>query len=65
VLVSLWQGLNELASELFLKRQADAVRIEDVERTLTAYLEAFERILGLPRGSLPRNQPTIGEWFGS
>jgi AcrR family transcriptional regulator len=65
VLVSLWQGLNELASELFLKRQAGAVTFEDVERTLSAYLEAFERILGLPGGALPRNQATIREWFGS
>jgi AcrR family transcriptional regulator len=64
VLVSLWQGLNELASELFLKRQANTVTFGEVERTLAAYFEAFERILGLPSGSLPRNQATIREWFG-
>jgi hypothetical protein len=61
---SLWQGLNEHASELFLKRQANTVTLEEVERTLAAYLEAFERILSLPTGSLPRNQATIREWFG-
>jgi hypothetical protein len=29
-----------------------------------AYLEAFERILGLAAGSLPRDRQTIREWFG-
>jgi AcrR family transcriptional regulator len=64
VLASLWQGLNDHASELYLKRQANTVTFEDVERTLAAYLEAFERILSLPAGSLPRPQATIREWFG-
>jgi AcrR family transcriptional regulator len=63
VLVSLWQGLNELASELFLERQAGTVTLEAVERTIAAYLEAFERILGVPSGSLPLDHATIREWF--
>jgi AcrR family transcriptional regulator len=64
VLVCLWQGLSERASELYLARQADAIALEDVERILSAYLEAFERILGLAHGSLPRDQSTVREWFG-
>ncbi|HEY3058797.1 MAG TPA: TetR/AcrR family transcriptional regulator [Chloroflexota bacterium] len=64
VLVSLLQGLNELASELFLIRQAGAITLEQVEHTVSAYLEAFERILGVPAGSLPRQQHTLREWFG-
>ncbi len=64
VLVSLLQGLNELASELFLIRQAGAITLDEVEHTVSAYLEAFERILGVPAGSLPRQQRTLREWFG-
>jgi AcrR family transcriptional regulator len=64
VLVSLWQGMNELAGELFLARQANTIALEDVERIISAYLEAFERILGLPDGSLPRDHQAIREWFG-
>jgi AcrR family transcriptional regulator len=64
VLVSILQGLNELASELFVKRQADAITLDEVEQTLGAYLEAMERILGLPAGSLPRQQGTLRKWFG-
>jgi AcrR family transcriptional regulator len=64
VLVSLLQGLNEMASELFLIRQAGAITLEEVEYTVSAYLEAFERILGIPAGSLPRQQNTLRERFG-
>jgi AcrR family transcriptional regulator len=64
VLVSLWQGLNEVASELYLARQANALTLADVERSIAAYLEAFERILGLPSGSLPADHQIIGDWFG-
>jgi AcrR family transcriptional regulator len=63
VLVSLWQVLNELASELFVARQANTVSFEGVERTVRAYLEAFERILGIPDGSLPMDRNTLREWF--
>jgi AcrR family transcriptional regulator len=64
VLVSLWLGLNDAASELWIARQADAVTIEAVERTVGAHLEAFERILGLPGGSLPMDRQTLHQWFG-
>ena len=64
VLVSLLQGLNELASELFVKRQADAIALDEVEQPLSAYIEAMERILGIPAGSLPRQQSTLRKWFG-
>jgi AcrR family transcriptional regulator len=65
VLVSLLQGANEVATELFVARQANAVSLEVVERTFTAYSEAFERILGIPDGSLKMvNRATVREWFG-
>jgi AcrR family transcriptional regulator len=64
VLVSLIQGANEVASELFVARQADAVAFGVVKRTVAAYTEAFERILGLPAGSLTIvDGPTLRLWF--
>jgi AcrR family transcriptional regulator len=63
VLVSLWQGASEVASELFVARRANAVPFEAVERTLAAYSEAFERILGIPAGSLAIDGPTLHLWF--
>jgi hypothetical protein len=64
VLVSLWLGLNDAASDLWIARQANAVTLEAVERTVGAHLEAFERILGLPGGSLPMDRQALHQWFG-
>jgi AcrR family transcriptional regulator len=52
VLVALVLGLSETATQLYLDRLDDLVRLEDVECRLRAYREAFERVLGLPEGSL-------------
>jgi hypothetical protein len=64
VLLSLIEDGSQLASELFVARQADAVSFEVVERTLAAYSEAYERVLGLPAGSLPIDDQTLRLWFG-
>jgi AcrR family transcriptional regulator len=64
VFVSLLQGLNERAGLLYLARQAGAISFEEFERTITAYINAFERILGLTRGSLKMiDEPTMRAWF--
>lgn len=64
VLVSLLLGLNETASRLYVARRAGDVSFEEVERTFSAYGEAFERILGLAPGSWPAADPTtIRRWF--
>jgi hypothetical protein len=64
VLVSLIQAANELATELFVAHQATAIPLEVVERTLAAYTEAYERILGASPGSLNiGNGATLREWF--
>lgn len=63
VLVSLLQGAGDVAGELFVARQANTITFETVERTLGAYNEAFERILGVPAGSLPVDRPTLHLWF--
>ena len=65
VLVTLVQGMSELASELWVDRQTGAVTLEEVKRTFDAYLEAFERMVGAPPGSLEfLDEPTIEFWFG-
>lgn len=65
VLVSLIQGANEAAVELWFDRQAGGISFEGVERRLAAYQEAFERILGLPAGSFPGvDRATLRQWYG-
>ncbi len=65
VLVSLLQSTNEAAVELFFARQANAISFETVERTLDAYREACDRILGLPDGSLTiANRAILRQWYG-
>jgi AcrR family transcriptional regulator len=64
VLVSLVLALNETATRLYVARQANAVSFEQVERTIAAYVEAFERVLGIPPGSWPATDPQVlRDWF--
>jgi AcrR family transcriptional regulator len=64
VFVSLVLGANEMGSQLLFARQSGSISFEDVERTLAAYGEAFERVLGLPAGSWPMPDPeTLRYWF--
>jgi hypothetical protein len=53
VVTSLMLALNEAAVRLFLGRRAQTVPFETATRTLAAYAEALERILGIPAGSWP------------
>jgi AcrR family transcriptional regulator len=65
VLVSLIQGYQQLALEQFIARQAGTVTFEVVQRTYAAFTEAFERILGIPRGSVTlTDEATLRFWFG-
>jgi AcrR family transcriptional regulator len=52
VLVALVQGLNETAVALFFERREGRVTLTAAERLVAAYVEAMERILGLPAHSL-------------
>jgi AcrR family transcriptional regulator len=64
VLVSLVLAANETASRLYVAHQADAISFDEVVRTLTAYTEAFERILGLAAGSWTAiDVPALRRWF--
>ncbi len=65
VLVSLMQGFQLQATDLFIARQAGAVSFEIVQRAVAANTEAFERILGIPKGSVTlTDEPTLRFWFG-
>jgi AcrR family transcriptional regulator len=65
ILLSLLLGSQERAVEQFVARQAGTIPFSDVERTYAAITEAFERILGLPSGSLNLiDEATLREWFG-
>ena len=65
VLVSLMQGFQLQAKDLFIARQAGTVSFEMVQRAVAANTEAFERILGIPKGSVTlTDEPTLRFWFG-
>ena len=65
VLVYLMQGYGELAGGYFIARQAGTLSLDDVLRTYAAFTQAFERILGIPPGSVTlADEATLRYWFG-
>lgn len=64
VLLSLMLGANEAAVELYVARRARTITFETVQRTLAAYAEALDRIVGAPGGSFPiTDEATLRLWF--
>jgi AcrR family transcriptional regulator len=64
VLVALIHGLNDTAVRLFFDRREGSVSLAAAKRLLAAYVEAMERILGVPAGTLHLVDPAIVErWF--
>jgi AcrR family transcriptional regulator len=64
VFVSLMQGFQELAIDHFIARQAGTITFEVVQRSVAVFTQAFERILGIPTGSLTlTDEPTLHFWF--
>jgi AcrR family transcriptional regulator len=65
VFVALVLGANEAATDLFIAYQDGTVTFEQVEQTLEAFAEAFERILGVRPGSLgfANRTDVLREWF--
>lgn len=52
-------------THLFIARQAKTIPFELVERTFAGFTQAFERILGIPPGSLTlQDRATLDLWFG-
>lgn len=65
VLVYLVEGQQQLAAEQFLARQAGAITFETVRRSYAAFQEAFERLLGITKGSVQLiDEATLRYWFG-
>ena len=65
VLTSLMQGFQQQATDLFVAREAGTIGFDVVQRSVAANTEAFERILGIPTGSLTLiDEPTLRFWFG-
>ena len=65
VLTYLMQGFQQQATDYFIARQAGTIAFDVVKRSVAANTDAFERILGIPKGSLTLiDEPTLRFWFG-
>ncbi len=65
VLVALLLGLQELATELFVARQAGAVAYDEVVERIDGFTRAYERVLGAAPGSLAApDERMLKVWFG-
>jgi AcrR family transcriptional regulator len=64
VFVSFLLSLNQSTTELYLARQARRISLDDVRRALDAQVEALERVLGAPSGSITLiDESVLHEWF--
>jgi len=65
VFTSLMLGFQQQANDLFVARQAGTIGFDVVQRSVAANTDAFERILGVSKGSLTIiDEPTLRFWFG-
>ena len=65
LILYLVQGYQELAGEHFLARKAGTITFAEVQRTYAGFMEAFERILGVPHGSVTLMEEGVMRfWFG-
>jgi AcrR family transcriptional regulator len=64
ILMALFNGSGDAIGRLVLDRQDGLVSFEEAERTVAAYSEAIERILGLPAGSFELvDASSLHVWF--
>ncbi|HEY6959045.1 MAG TPA: TetR/AcrR family transcriptional regulator [Candidatus Limnocylindria bacterium] len=65
VLVSLLWAANQTAGSLYVARRENTISYERTEATLASFWSAFERILGVPEGSVfDFDRAVIRQWFG-
>jgi AcrR family transcriptional regulator len=65
VLIALMQGFQDIATDDFIARQAGTITFDHVRRSVASFSEAFERILGVPKGSVKlTDEATLRFWFG-
>src|SRR2546421_6566264 len=66
VIASLAQDAGETIGALLLSFDPERDDMQRVERTVAVYTDAFERVLGVPAGSLILiDDQTLKEWFSS
>ena len=64
VFVAFLLSLNESTLELYMARLAREISLEDVRRALDAQVEALERVLGAPDGSITLvDEAILQAWF--
>ena len=65
IFLTLLLGFQDVATGLFIGRQTGTVGYEAVRRTVGSFNDAFERVLGAPRGSIVLvDEAVLQEWFG-
>jgi AcrR family transcriptional regulator len=65
IFVTLLLGFQEVATDLYIARQTGAIGLDAVRRSVASFNDAFERILGAPRGSIDlADEAVLQEWFG-
>ena len=65
VLLALMQGFQEIAADDFVARQAGTITFHHVKRSVESFTEAFERVLGVEKGSVSlTDESTLRFWFG-
>jgi AcrR family transcriptional regulator len=65
VIVLLVLGYQDVAGEMLFARLAGTISFEEVQRRYTTFLEAFDRVLGLPAGTIRGlDRETMHQWFG-
>jgi AcrR family transcriptional regulator len=65
IFLTLLLGFQEVATDLFIARQTGAIGLDAVRDTVASFNDAFERILGAPRGSIDlADEAVLQEWFG-
>jgi hypothetical protein len=66
VIAFLAQDAGEATGVLLLSFDPEREDMQRVERTVAVYTDAFERVLGVPAGSLTLvDDQTLREWFVS
>jgi AcrR family transcriptional regulator len=66
MIMSLAQDAGEAIGSLLLSFDPERDDMQRVERTVAVYTDAFERVLGVPAGSLILiDDQTLKEWFSS
>jgi AcrR family transcriptional regulator len=64
VFVALMLAAGDTAGRLFLTGAAGTAELDEVQRTLSAFGTAYERVLGVPAGSFPMiDRETLEFWF--